>query len=408
MNVKIIIDTRKSNKEGKYPIKIRFTNKGQSTYHFLNIYSDINDFDNDSGIFLLNTKDKVKRNEHLRYNNLISLELSKIDDLLLDIKKKNIGNISASRIKDLYIKSSKQLESLTFNSFFKEFITTKDGLTNDIYQATINKIEKYFGSNIYFEDINYLWLEKFERIMQKDNLSKNSRSIHLRNIRAVINNAIDKEIIGYELYPFRRFKIEHEKTAKRNLSISQLILLFEYKGDPHLLWSRDVAKLMFYLIGINVRDLYDLSYIKNNYVNYRRAKTSTLYTIKIQPEAKELLSLFKGNDKPLCFSENMNYKSFGIRINKHLRTIGKDIGVDKLTTYNIRHTWATLAASLDIPKETIAAALGHGGNSVTDIYINFDQKKIDDANRKIINYVKDTSTKYNMLSSIMRSLLDRS
>ena len=52
-----------------------------------------------------------------------------------------------------------------------------------------------------------------------------------------------------------------------------------------------------------------------------------------------------------------------------------------------RHTWATIAASLDIPKETIAAALGHGGNTVTDIYINFDQKKVDDANRKVIDYV---------------------
>ena len=58
-----------------------------------------------------------------------------------------------------------------------------------------------------------------------------------------------------------------------------------------------------------------------------------------------------------------------------------------LTTYWARHTWATIASELDIPKETIAAALGHGGNSVTDIYINFDKKKIDVANRKVIDYV---------------------
>ena len=53
------------------------------------------------------------------------------------------------------------------------------------------------------------------------------------------------------------------------------------------------------------------------------------------------------------------------------------------------HTSATIASSLDIPKETIAAALGHGGNTVTDIYIDFDQKKVDEANRKVIDHVSN-------------------
>ncbi len=61
----------------------------------------------------------------------------------------------------------------------------------------------------------------------------------------------------------------------------------------------------------------------------------------------------------------------------------------KISTYWARHTWATIASELDIPKETIAAALGHGGNTVTDIYIDFDQKKVDEANRKIIAYLAE-------------------
>lgn len=59
----------------------------------------------------------------------------------------------------------------------------------------------------------------------------------------------------------------------------------------------------------------------------------------------------------------------------------------KISTYWARHTWATIAASLDIPKETIAAALGHGGNTVTDIYIDFDRRKIEAANRRVIDWV---------------------
>ena len=37
--------------------------------------------------------------------------------------------------------------------------------------------------------------------------------------------------------------------------------------------------------------------------------------------------------------------------------------------------------------DTIAHALGHGGNTVTDIYIDFDQSKVDDANRRVLDWV---------------------
>jgi len=51
------------------------------------------------------------------------------------------------------------------------------------------------------------------------------------------------------------------------------------------------------------------------------------------------------------------------------------------------YLWATIAADLDIPKETIAAALGHRSGSVTDIYINFNRKKIDAANRQVLDHL---------------------
>ena len=53
-----------------------------------------------------------------------------------------------------------------------------------------------------------------------------------------------------------------------------------------------------------------------------------------------------------------------------------------------RHTWATAASKIDIPKEVISKALGHGtGLAVTDIYIDFDNSKVDEANRRVLDYV---------------------
>ena len=52
-----------------------------------------------------------------------------------------------------------------------------------------------------------------------------------------------------------------------------------------------------------------------------------------------------------------------------------------------RHTWATLASKLDTPKDVISEALGHEyGSSTTSIYINFNREKVDQANRKVIDF----------------------
>lgn len=76
-----------------------------------------------------------------------------------------------------------------------------------------------------------------------------------------------------------------------------------------------------------------------------------------------------------------------------------------LTTYWARHTWATIASELDIPIETIGLALGHKvGSSVTNIYIRYNPAKIDDANRKVIDYVSHTFSVKSKILSLVKSV----
>lgn len=384
MIIKVIIDTRRSNAEGRYPLKLSFANLGKTSMVSLNIYAFEYEFDTDNQILI--TTDKKTKSDFLKHNSYITKELSRASDLLHSLRIQNKDRILPTRFKDLFLKKSES-DMLSFNSYFKEFITSKVGRTAEIYQNTLNRVEILFGKEIYFDDISYIWLEKLDKSMRQKGLKVNARSIEFRNIRAVINDAINKDIIGQELYPFRKFKIKTEKTRKRSISVEQIRNLFSYSGPEHLEWARDVAKLIFFLIGINVKDLYYLSGVNSDYIDYRRAKTHSLYSIKVEPETRVLLDKFKNDRGDLVFKDEMILKSFGIRINKHLKTIGKSIGVDNLTTYYLRHTWATIAAELDLPKETISAALGHSSNTTTDIYIDFNSKKIDDANRKVLNFI---------------------
>ena len=118
------------------------------------------------------------------------------------------------------------------------------------------------------------------------------------------------------------------------------------------------------------------------------------------PEALEIIERHRGEKWLVDILDRYkNHNDFTRKINKTLKKVGpvKRSGLGgkksysplfpKISTYWARHSWATIAASLDIPMDTIAHALGHGNNTMTDIYIEFDQRKVDEANRKVLDWV---------------------
>lgn len=288
-----------------------------------------------------------------------------------------------------------------FLKWFERFTATKTNPgTKSVYQHTLSKMSA-FDSNLIrrkFKDINLAWLEDFEAFCAQT-ATKNARNIHLRNIRAVFNYAIDHEATA--CYPFRRFKIRPEPTAKRSLSLIELRTLFDYEVDEYAAIYRDMFKLIFMLIGINTVDLYRLTEIKNGRINYRRAKTGRLYTIKVEPEALELINKYKGENALLNIADRWHdHRNFARQCNTALQRIGsyerKGRGGKKIitpafpgiTTYWARHTWATIAYSIGISKDIIAQALGHSdGYDTTNIYIKEDPKKVDEANRRVLDWV---------------------
>ncbi|MDE6499639.1 MAG: site-specific integrase, partial [Rikenella sp.] len=283
----------------------------------------------------------------------------------------------------------------TFKEYLLRFSDTREApRTREVYRNTLGRIEAFADADrLQFSDMTVSWLREFEAFLRQDTPSVNGRAFHFRNIRAVFNDAINENVIGLELYPFRRFKIKQSATIKRSLTLEQLREIRDRSwcgSDPRmdLQEAADAFLLIFYLIGINVVDLMGLTEVRNGRVEYRRAKTHRLYSIQVEPEAQAILDRYPGEDGLLKWRERYSdYRGFTARTNKRLAVIGQALGVDGLTTYWARHTWATIAASLDIPNETIAAALGHGGNTVTDIYIDFDRRKVDAANRRVIDFL---------------------
>lgn len=339
-----------------------------------------------------NAKAKNARLKRLAYE---------IDEYLLSHKRRKSFEEIKAGIKELV--TGKKAAVKVFVDYVEEFMQTKEkNGTRTLYRLTADKVRE-FDTGATFETITPQWLQKFEKHYSKT-MQTNGIAIQLRNIRTVFNWAIDNEWTS--CYPFRRYKIKQEKAAINDISVEELRLLRDYPVEEWQEIYRDMFMLSFYLCGINIGDMLLLTKknTKGGRIVYHRQKTGRLYDIPVIPEAKAIMDKYKGERYLLSPMDSLSdYHTFTQHCNLALKKIGtKEIVPDKigkmrkivyhpilpnLTTYTARYTFASIGAELDIPRETIALCLGHAWSDVTSHYINYSKKKIDEAVRKIADFV---------------------
>lgn len=381
--LRIYLDARSKKQDGTYPLRLAINHHGGTAFIALGVSLRREHWDSIA-------QRAVGTSARNSINDYLLDRLAVYSKAMREVMMSPTYNkrVTAARLRELIVNVVDPQENAptTFKSVFDTFIATHENKrTQGLYEATWRKMQLFdkHAKKLTFEDINREWLDTFFTWMAKDSPSVNARNIHLRNIRSVFNFAIDDGITT--LYPFRRVKIRPVETAKRSLSPEQLRMIFNADVEEWMQRYVDMFKLSFLLIGINAGDMLTLTAdcISNGRLMYSRKKTHRLYSIKLEPEAAEIIKKYRGDKWLLCFCENnTSYRRTNQRMNEALQRI-----MPGVTSYYARHSWATIAASLDIPKETIAQALGHAQTSVTDVYIKFDRKKVDTANRRVIDYV---------------------
>lgn len=324
----------------------------------------------------------------------VSAELKKadVDTILLDLqRRRKLDGLTAREVRDRILEEMPpgEREPDRFLGVFRKFASTRPKLrTTEIYMATVARILAFDprAERLSFADISIGWLDRFDSFLAVTSPKKNARNIHLRNIRAVFNHARKRGITQH--YPFLNYEIRGEATAKRCLPADRLRRLFTADLPA---WKKryvDFFEVSFLLIGMNTEDLVHATGIEDGRLEYRRAKTGRPYSIKVEPECMEVIERLRGKDwllNPLdTYSCTHHWTS---KVDNVLKDVAAELGLPGFSMYWARHSWATIAAELEIPRETIAAAMGHSGGTVTDIYINFDRSKIDRANRQVIDYV---------------------
>ncbi len=397
----LYFDRRRPRKDGSFPVKMIVTHTRYGCTDRASVLTGVNvqaeNYDNGQ-ISNREPSAAVKRGT-------LRVKLAEAEKVLLALERSGeIMRMSAADIRDRITgRNPSRLQNGTdffgCAQFFADSKVKK--ATADCYRETISKVMA-FDPHASFSDMTPSWLQSFDKWMSAQGNMVNTRGRYMRDIRAIFNYAIDEGIT--DLYPFRKFKIAKQETIKRSLTVSELSKLMAVEVEPHQERYRDMFLLSFYLVGINPVDMYALQGIRGGRIEYYRAKTGKLYSIRVEPEAQAIIDKYKGSKLLLNIGEQMQYKNFVRAQNKELKRIGgmerRGRGGKKvfapmfpdLSIYWARHTWATIAAECDVPDDVISQALGHSTtNATTAIYIKRSLAKIDEANRKVIDYVTSTA-----------------
>lgn len=306
----------------------------------------------------------------------------------------------------------KKEKSLSLADYIEKFAATKREQTGKCYLIAARRVREYDAhANL---GIDTEWLVGFSAWCRKQGMKVNGAGMILRNVRATFNWARKR---GYTSnYPFLDFSIVEEETMPNNLCVEDLRRLRDYPCED---WQRkyiDFFMLSFYLAGINPVDLLSMerSAMKDGHISFVRQKTNKQGTKKIRTivlpvvdEARRIIRRYPSTDGHLLgfMDGRADYHSFMKKCNEALKKVGtKEIVPDKLgkmrkveyhplfpniTLYTARYSFGSIAANdLDISEQTIGQCLGHSwSRHVTARYIAHDQRKVDNAVRKVVEYV---------------------
>jgi integrase/recombinase XerD len=388
-SVSVVLDTRrKKTTSNDYPLKLRVTYQRKHHYYTLNDSLSKGEWDK---INAPNARGS-HRTDRLKFNAL-EIRAGQTLESMHNFSSEKLGELlfgETSTNHDLLSLFQLYINNLKKESRFSTAVTFESTLS-------IIKSFKFDGrkNQIQLQVVDEIWLYDLENILLKEGRSPSTIGKHMRNIRAIINLAIDRGLYEKANYPFgkRRYQISATANNKRALSQVQVKALANYNTIiPQEKRARDLWLFSYLASGMNMMDMAYLRYknLQNDELTFYRRKTEnsrktnlTPIELILHPLALKIIEEYGNpnkNKNNLIFdlitndkdkeSQLVEQKSSVALINKYLKRIGEKLELPiKLTTYVARHSYATISMRNAVPIQHISESLGHSSLKVTSSYL---------------------------------------
>lgn len=278
------------------------------------------------------------------------------------------------------------------------------------YQTVLNSFFNFTGlEEIGFEYLTPSLLLGYETHLKNKACRQGTISLYIRTFRAICHQAEREEKIKLTPHLFDYLYTRQDQTTKRALSLESLNRIVQFdatKKNVKLAFTRDMYMLSFYLRGIPFVDLAHLRHtdIRDGILYYHRSKTGQPLFVQLDPRAIEIIHRHATDKDKSCYllplikrpgdkDEHRQYESALRLYNKRLKLLAKELRLEEnLTSYAVRHSWATIAYDHGISVAYISESLGHNSEEVTYHYLeSFTIDALTNVNNFVIDIVTNTS-----------------
>ena len=302
-------------------------------------------------------------------------------EYIANIEKKELSlwqqgrNVTLEALKESLIST---IDNVSFLAFLKREINNsslKDS-TKRNHLSTYLLLSK-FKRNVSFSDLTFDFVTSFDQYLRIEGYHINTIAKHMKHVKRYINVAINKEYMGLNQYPFRKYRIKTTDNKHTHLSPEELEMLenLELIGrDAKLRLTLDAFLFCCYA-GLRYSDFVNLApeniaQINNEtWLIYRSMKTKIEVRLPLYLlfEGKALRVLKQYTNKLtsfFCIRDNSN-------VNKELIRISQLAGINKRISFHVaRHTNATLLIYSGVNITTVQKLLGHKSIKTTQVYTN--------------------------------------
>ena len=381
ITVSPMLDTAHPKKSGKCPVKIRGTYKRTRCY-----YPTGKDMTPEEWEALPTTKARtlaaVRKDIESSYQIVRSAveELATSGAFSLDALNNRLKGAASDTVNTAFRAKMDQLE--------------RAGRVGSmvVYRGVLLGLERFAGSHIRFDAVTPSWLGRYSAFLLSEGKAQTTVAIHLRHLRAILNEARRQGIIREAQYPFGkdRYEIQEGEGRKMALTLEQIGRLARYEdGSDATAKYRDYWLFLYLCNGINVADFVRLKFrdIVNGEICFVRQKTErttrtrkeirVIVTDRMQaiidrwgnPPAPDrfIFPVLDGSEDAM--RRKLKTQFLTRAINKRMKEVGEQLGIGPISTYTARHSFATVLKRAGANIAYISESLGHSDLKTTENYL---------------------------------------
>lgn len=381
ITVAMVLDTSHPKKNGLYPVRIRVTYARQRQY-----YPTGKDMTPDDWEALPASRSRkwvaLRNDIESSYQIVRGIveELAAAGTFTLDALNGRLKSAASDTVNDLFRAKVAELQR-----------AGRVG-TQLVYDNVLKGLERFAGSRIRFDSISVSWIERYAAFMRKEGKTQTTVAIHLRHLRAILNEAKRLGVIKEAQYPFGRgrYEIQEGEGRKKALTLEQIGQIARYDdGSAATAKHRDYWLFLYLCNGINVADFVKLRYrdIVDGEICFVRQKTErttkTRKEIRVTVTEQMQTIIDRWGNRPRrdsfifpvlddtedAMKRKLKTQYLTKAINKRMAEVGAQLGIGGISTYTARHSFATVLKRAGANIAYISESLGHQDLKTTENYL---------------------------------------